>query len=50
MGKEIKDCRLNIRVTPSFKTRLEKAAKLDSRTLANFVSLVLEKELERKGD
>ena len=46
MTKEKKDCRLNIRITSSFKTQLEKAAEQDDRTVANFVISVLHDSLK----
>ena len=42
-----KETRLNIRIDPDFKQQLKEAAKTDNRTLANFVTLVLERELKR---
>jgi|ETNmetMinimDraft_32_1059908.scaffolds.fasta_scaffold11902_2 uncharacterized protein (DUF1778 family) len=50
MTKEKKDCRLNIRITPSFKAQLEKAAEQDNRTVANFVISVLQERLDTNDD
>lgn len=43
--KERKEARLNIRIEPSLKADLEKAAKLQNRTLANYVINVLQQSL-----
>ena len=40
-----KDNRLNIRISSELKQRLEEAAKKDNRTLGNYVTILLEKEL-----
>lgn len=47
MELEAKETRLNIRIGNSFKTRLQDAAKAESRTLASFVINALKQYLEQ---
>lgn len=47
MPKETKEERLNIRIEPSLKRQIEKAAKKENRTVANYVINVLQESLEK---
>lgn len=48
-SKELKEARLNIRIEPSLKDELQKAAKAENRTLANYVMNVLQESLKHKN-
>ena len=46
--KETKDARLNIRIEPSLKEAIQDAAKSENRTLANYVTHVLQEAINEK--
>lgn len=49
MAEERRTVQLGIRMKPSLKRALEKAAKADSRTLASYIELALTEHLREKG-
>lgn len=38
--------RLNVRVTPELKTKLQKLADADGRNISNYIKMLIEKELK----
>jgi uncharacterized protein (DUF1778 family) len=48
--KEIKEERLNIRIEPSLKEEIKKAANQENRSLANFVITILQDYIDKKNN